>query len=317
MTSRTSFAARSRRSRRSRGQALVEFVLVVPVLLVIVFGLIEVGFIINAHTVLDDTVRQAAHYGAMAGRTDDSSGSLAPGCLADYTVLADIRDSLQGTTIDTSHIRSIFIYAGDTDNGTDLPRVTPSGTSLPPDTDNSGFPGTYPNVGLNGDYYYSDYNPSTGADVDDSAATLTGTGQGAIYKLFHGGTDQIFSHTLVNGYYSTPPACGSAIASTYTNAGGTHNCFPYADNSTTGAVQPTCVVGTGNWPPLWRNNFSDKVVDPENPAQSTPWPDSFGVDITYDYQFHTPIFQVISNIFLGNSHIIRMSAHVVFTMSPA
>jgi hypothetical protein len=302
----------TRRRHHRSGQAMVEFALSIPVLILVICGLIELGFMINARMVLEDTVRQAAHYGSVGGTIDGSSDSVAPdnGCLADAAILQDISDRLSGTTIDTTHVRSIFIYAGDTADGTDLPRMPyASGTGLE-------SPTTYPNAGLVGDYYYADYNPSNGQDIDDSGAspatpaTQTGTGKGAVYKLFHNDIADVFSQNPVSPA-GTPPACGSAI--NQSDSSGTHACFPYADNSSTGTLDAGCVIagGVGNWPPDWRNNVTDKVSATTNEA------DAFGVDITYDYQFHTPLFQVISNMLLGNSHVIRMSEHAVFIMSPA
>ena len=285
---------------------MAEFALAIPVLVLLIFGLIEVGFMINTRMVLQDAVRQAAHYGSNAGRTDGATGSLAPGCLADYSVLDDIKARLQGTSVDGSHVRSIFIYAGDAANGSDSPRLTPlAGTGLTMGTA-AAYPRTYPlqTPGyLNGDYYYANYDPSTGKDVDGGG---NGSGRGAVYKLFNDDEAHIFAGTLVAGYPSSPPSCGSTLNAT---DGSGSSCLPF--NETGGTVNSACIGNDtlGDWPPLWRNNLTEK-------SPTTNWPDSFGVDITYDYQFHTPLFQVFANLFLGNSHVIRMDDKAVFLMSP-
>jgi Flp pilus assembly protein TadG len=46
--------------RGARGQALVEFALIVPVLLLLVLGIVEFGRAWNAHQVLTDAAREAA-----------------------------------------------------------------------------------------------------------------------------------------------------------------------------------------------------------------------------------------------------------------
>lgn len=51
------------RRRDARGQALVEFALVLPIFLVIVFGMIDFGWIIHKQLRLDDVVREAVNLG--------------------------------------------------------------------------------------------------------------------------------------------------------------------------------------------------------------------------------------------------------------
>ncbi len=311
-----------RHFRHHPGQAMVEFALAIPILIIVLFGAIEFGFIINAHVILEDTVRQASHYGSMGGTLDGAGSSVAPGCLADYAVLEDIADRLQGTTIDTNHVRSVLLYAADTNSGTDAPRSAATGddsTGLPSTSDPNAYWNTQAYVG---DYYYSDYDPGSGADISSGAGN--GNGEGAIYNLFHGGAASVFSPTLTSGYtttspptYATTPTCGSSLL----DGQSVTNCLPYPDNSGTGTLNAACVptsFAKGNWPPRWRNNISDKLVTLSggSPTSDTPWPDSFGVQVTYDYQFHTPLFQVLANVFLGNSHMLRMTDQAAFMMSP-
>ncbi len=49
-----------RRSRRSKGQALVEFALVVPLILFAIFGVVDMGRAIYAYTTTAEAARQAA-----------------------------------------------------------------------------------------------------------------------------------------------------------------------------------------------------------------------------------------------------------------
>lgn len=57
------------RRRRGDGQALVEFALVLPFLLIILFGTIEVSRMMNLYLTIQDVARKAAMYGAMPDAT--------------------------------------------------------------------------------------------------------------------------------------------------------------------------------------------------------------------------------------------------------
>jgi hypothetical protein len=325
------------RRRAARGQALVEFALAVPVLALVLMAAIEFGFLINAHIILEDTVRQAAHYGAMAGRLDGPHSSRAPGCLADYAVLSDIQDRLSGTSIDPAHVRAVFLYAANTDNGSDMPRTAADAGNQTYLAATSGVgavdPSGYPNANAYlGDYYYATYDPATGANVDPGAAGAgTGSGAGAIYRLFHGPVASIFNPGVDPAYFllvpPTPadtPVCGSALLpGTYSDASGSHSCLSYPDLAATGTLAAACLPtggagdpNQGNWPPRWRNNESNKIVDANSPANSTPWPDSYGMQITYDYSFHTPLFQLLGGVFLGSSHLLRLTDQAAFMLGP-
>ena len=58
---------RSSSRRRSRGQALVEFALVLPVLLILLMVLIEVARLFSAWLIVENSAREAARY-AVTGR---------------------------------------------------------------------------------------------------------------------------------------------------------------------------------------------------------------------------------------------------------
>ncbi len=63
--------------RRSRGQALVEFALVIPIFLLMLFGLIDIGRLVY----LNATLSQAAREGARVGSVEASyRGSADPAC---------------------------------------------------------------------------------------------------------------------------------------------------------------------------------------------------------------------------------------------
>ncbi len=65
------------RKRRSRGQALVEFALVVPMFLLLIFAIVDVGRYVYANNALNQTAREAARVGAVTSRPDCAAGTRA------------------------------------------------------------------------------------------------------------------------------------------------------------------------------------------------------------------------------------------------
>jgi hypothetical protein len=51
--------------RKEKGQSIVEFALVVPILLIFVMGIIEFGFMFNAYLTISNASREAARLGAL------------------------------------------------------------------------------------------------------------------------------------------------------------------------------------------------------------------------------------------------------------
>lgn len=67
----TGLLQRPRRQRRpAAGQALVEFALVLPVFLLLLFGLIDVGRFVYTWNALNQAAREGARYGSVAGWAD-------------------------------------------------------------------------------------------------------------------------------------------------------------------------------------------------------------------------------------------------------
>lgn len=62
-----------RKNQRSSGQGMVEFGLVLPIILVLLFGMIEMGFMIFSWSVVNSASREAARYGIAMG---DVGGSM-------------------------------------------------------------------------------------------------------------------------------------------------------------------------------------------------------------------------------------------------
>jgi hypothetical protein len=77
------FKARLRRrlthnGRKSLGQSLVEFAILLPVLLIMLSGLIEFGFMLNRYLDLIDATREVARFAADEDPVHDTSGSFNP-----------------------------------------------------------------------------------------------------------------------------------------------------------------------------------------------------------------------------------------------
>jgi Flp pilus assembly protein TadG len=62
-------AATPGRGRRHRGQALVEFSLVIMVFLLLIFGLIDLGRLVYANNALAQAAREGARYGSVQARS--------------------------------------------------------------------------------------------------------------------------------------------------------------------------------------------------------------------------------------------------------
>jgi Flp pilus assembly protein TadG len=52
-----------------RGQAMVEFALVFPVLLLLIFGLIDIGRLVYTHNALSEAAREGARFGSVQARS--------------------------------------------------------------------------------------------------------------------------------------------------------------------------------------------------------------------------------------------------------
>lgn len=57
-----------------KGQSLVEFALILPVLLLLLLGIVEFGLAFNAHVTLVHAAREGARYGAVRYKNESAEG---------------------------------------------------------------------------------------------------------------------------------------------------------------------------------------------------------------------------------------------------
>jgi Flp pilus assembly protein TadG len=105
---------RRRRHRRAEGQSLAEFALVFPFFLIVLFGIIEFGFALNAYLSIDFGSREAALAAAEAG--NDSN--------ADCAILRSVERSI-GAPASINLVQSVRIYKAQS-NGDPLGGASPT-----------------------------------------------------------------------------------------------------------------------------------------------------------------------------------------------
>ena len=134
---------RLRRARGERGAALVEFVLLAPVLILIVAGVLEFGMAWRDSMTVSNALRSGARVGSNAGRDR----------LADYNMLKAIESAMKEIP-DTARVQRIVIYRAATANS--MPSATcmagtPSSSTTAPCNVYTGRGPDAPPVGLLGD----------------------------------------------------------------------------------------------------------------------------------------------------------------------
>lgn len=101
---------KEKRTERQRGQALVEFVLMLPVLIIVLLGLVEVGFLFHDYMILVNETRELARYGGQG---------------IDFYALEDVGPDSNmftiaegmGLTPENSAIRVVYVTIGKDDDG--------------------------------------------------------------------------------------------------------------------------------------------------------------------------------------------------------
>jgi hypothetical protein len=106
----------TKKLREERGQALVEFALVAPLLLMLVFGIVQLGLAYNTYVQLTDAVRAGARQAAVTHSEDAAvttvreSGNLDPAKLAvEVAPASDDWQSGDDVTVEATYPYSIDI----------------------------------------------------------------------------------------------------------------------------------------------------------------------------------------------------------------
>ena len=141
----------------SRGQALVEFTLILPVFVMVLMGMLEFGSAYDHRTAMAYAVREGARVGATLGKGGSSPDTVDP------TILAAVQRGLTDPIL-IENISSIEIFRAGLDG-------KPMGSAI--DTYDrfgnliglAGWPATSRNVGLTGDSIgvrvHYDFHPTT------------------------------------------------------------------------------------------------------------------------------------------------------------
>lgn len=103
---RRSHAARIESSQHRHGAAVVEFAVMAPLFLMLVLGVVELGYALDASNTLYGVVREG---GRLASQ--DFSKSLAPGQTANEKVIQDIKNMLTAAGIDGANVTVTIEHA--------------------------------------------------------------------------------------------------------------------------------------------------------------------------------------------------------------
>ena len=111
---------RARPLRSRRGQSLVEFTLILPVILTLVLGMLELGFAINHSTTIETATRQGARVGSQLvnGSRTCGGGVTASSNAVDPQIIGAAEGALvsPGSPVDESRVTSIKIFLADPNN---------------------------------------------------------------------------------------------------------------------------------------------------------------------------------------------------------
>ena len=116
----------SRGHRKSRGQALVEFAFVLPIFLLMLFGLLDMGRFVYMNSVLSQAAREGARLAAVEaswiGSADPSCGSFGgPVCPANLAALqADVKAAANRMVTPFATMSNVYLSC-------DAPANIPSG----------------------------------------------------------------------------------------------------------------------------------------------------------------------------------------------
>ena len=111
-------ARRRDRRRRARGQALVEFTVIMPIFLLLLTGMMEFGFAFSDRLTLGNATREGARIGSslVTGSTTACTGDPFG---VDTSIIASLQFILKsgGSDVNLGHINSISIYKANATGG--------------------------------------------------------------------------------------------------------------------------------------------------------------------------------------------------------
>jgi hypothetical protein len=115
--------------RAGRGQSLVEFAILVPAFMIVIFGMLEFGMVFSHHLSLEYATREGARVGSALGSGTvqapcTQTGSLEP---VDWLIIAAVQRVLSspGSPVVIGNVTSIRIYQADTSGNEVSGKVNP------------------------------------------------------------------------------------------------------------------------------------------------------------------------------------------------
>ncbi len=116
----------SRRLRKgAEGQAMVEFALTLPFLILLLVVLVELGLLIRSHMTITAAVREGTRVESQRGNTDPSASSPVLGQDGDTVMVENVNTALQG---ERQNVTLLMTYRADNN---EFYFTTPGGTSQP------------------------------------------------------------------------------------------------------------------------------------------------------------------------------------------
>ena len=97
-----------KRSRRERGQALVEFALVVPIFLVLVFGIVDFGWALKSWITVTNASREGARFGAVGWAPGTYPTNCNESASDDITVVGRTCSALAGSVADVRSVSATY-----------------------------------------------------------------------------------------------------------------------------------------------------------------------------------------------------------------
>jgi hypothetical protein len=111
--------------RARRGQSLVEFAILVPAFMIVIFGMLEFGMVFSHHLSLEYATREGARVGSALGSGTTQAPCVKTGSLepVDWLIIAAVQRVLSspGSPVVMGNVTTIHIYKADT-NGNETSR---------------------------------------------------------------------------------------------------------------------------------------------------------------------------------------------------